>query len=328
MISLKPIADNKIDEISILLIESFSLLSFASLIEPFRMANYIAGKKIYEWRLLSKNALPVKSSSGIAINIDAPLQNDPIINNLFVCSGVAAHLFEERETLSFLHMLGRTDCYIGGVCTGSYILARAGLLNDYRCTIHWENLDSFREIFPKIDARASLFEQDRNRLSCSGSTSAFEMAVRIIANKHGNELADAICEQFIHEKNRIIDENNILPLRIRLQINHPKLMKAVAAMEEYAEKTISRQEIADIAGISCRQLERLFYQHLGISPKRYYLKLRLERAKRLLLQTNLSIAEIAFACGFNTASHFSRCFRTVYGFTPRTNRKQSEINQA
>ncbi len=318
--SLKPIATGNIDKITLLLIPGFSMLPFASLVEPFRMANRLAEKELYRWKLISKDSNPVFSSSNIPIAVHGSIEDDEPIDNLFVCSGVNIHFFDDKPTLSFIQRIGRSHNYIGSVCTGSYVLARAGVLAGYRCTIHWENLDSFRENFPELDARATLYECDRNRLTCCGSTAAFEMITNIISNKHGSDLANAICEQFIHEKNRQTDENNILPLRVRLQINHPKLLKAISAMEDNCEKTISREEIAAIAGTSCRQLERLFYQHLAISPRRYYLKLRLDRSKRLLQQTNLSIAEIAFACGFNTASHFSRCFRTIYGFTPRNDR--------
>ena len=324
-ISLKPIATGKPDQISLLLIQGFSMLPFASLIDPFRMANRLSGKTLYQWHLISVDGEAVSSSGNIALNVDGAIDNiiDSGIpmDNLFICGGVHIQQFNDRRVLNFIQRMGRSDNYLGAICTGSYLLARAGVLNGYRCTIHWENLDAFRENFPDLDSRASLYEFDRNRLTCCGSTAAFEMSVRIIKEKHGTQLADDICEQFIQEKKRHYDDdNNLLPIRVRLQVNHQKLVKAISAMEDNCEKTISREEIADIAGISCRQLERLFYQHIGTSPRRYYLKIRLERAKRLLQQTNLSIAEIAFACGFNTASHFSRCFHNIYGFTPRSNR--------
>ncbi|MCH9845416.1 MAG: GlxA family transcriptional regulator [Alphaproteobacteria bacterium] len=327
-ISLKPLATGKPDQLTLLLIPNFSMLPFSSLIEPFRMANRLSDNTLYQWHLMSVDGEAVSSSGNISVqvtsNINSAIDDTIPMDNLFVCGGANIHQFNDKRALNLIQRMGRSDNYIGAVCTGSYLLARAGVLNGYRCTIHWENLDAFRENFPELDSRASLYECDRNRLTCCGSTAAFEMSVRIIKEKHGTQLADDICEQFIQEKKRHYDDNNnILPVRVRLQVNHQKLVKAISAMEDNCEKTIPRDEIASIAGISCRQLERLFYQHLGISPRRYYLKIRLERAKRLLQQTNLSIAEIAFACGFNTASHFSRCFHNIYGFTPRSNRNSN-----
>ena len=326
-IILKPISQNKPDKITILLIPGFSLLPFTSLIEPLRMANRISDKQLYEYQLVSTDGLPVACSAEITINVDTSLEEIEKIDNLFVCSGIGAHLFNNKTVTRFLQRVSRDDTYIGAVCTATHILANAGILNGYRCTIHWENLDSLKETFPNLEVSTSLFEQDRNRISCCGSTAAFEMMIAIIKKKHNEALSHTICEQFIYEKIRAPEENDILPLRVRLQVKHPKLVKAITIMEENSEKIISREDISSQIGISCRQLERLFYQHIGISPRRYYLKLRLAKAYRLLEQTNLSIAEIAFASGFNTASHFSRCFRTFYGFTPRTNRNNKKANQ-
>ncbi len=319
-ITLKPITQSEPDEVTILLISGFSLLSFASLVEPLRMANYITKQSLYNYKLVSVDGTPVLTSAGLKMEVDLSLDKLTKIDNLFVCSGLNAHLLEDKSVFRFLQRISRDNTYIGAVCTATHILARAGVLNGYRCTTHWENLDALRENYPNLNISTSLFEQDRNRITCCGSTAALEMMLQIITGKHGKNIGNQICEQFVYETPRNPTENNILPLRIRLQVKHPKLIKAISIMEENSEKIISRQDIASLIGISCRQLERLFYQHIGTSPRRYYLKLRLSKARRLLDQTNLSVAEIAFASGFNTASHFSRCFRSVYGFTPNTNR--------
>jgi transcriptional regulator GlxA family with amidase domain len=216
--------------------------------------------------------------------------------------------------------MGRRGLDIGAMCTGSHILARAGLLDGHRCTIHWENLASFVEDFPDVEVTAELFEIDRHRFTCSGGTAAIDLMLNVISRQHGHELAAAVADQLMHERIRDEHDHQRMSLPARLGVRHPKLLSVIELMEQNLEEPMSRAELAGRAGLSTRQLERLFRKYLSRSPARYYLELRLHKARLLLLQTNMSVIDVALACGFVSASHFSKCYRDFFGRTPRKER--------
>jgi transcriptional regulator GlxA family with amidase domain len=305
-----------------LLLPRFSLLAFTSAVEPMRSANRLAGRPLYDWRLISRDGGPVASSGGIEVMTQASVAEVERIPNLFVVAGLDAQTIDDRRILSWLRRLERAGCRLGALTTGSYVLARAGLLDGYRCTIHWENLAGFREDFPGIDATSEVYEIDRNRMTCSGGTAAMDLMLGLIAVDHGRELATAVAEQFIHERIRDPGEPQRMGLRNRLGITHPKLLKVIGIMEANLEEPLSRGALAARSGVSTRQLERLFRRYLQRTPTRYYLELRLYRARGLLTQTALSVLDVALACGFVSASHFSKCYREFFHKTPREERAQ------
>ncbi len=214
----------------------------------------------------------------------------------------------------------RRGADLGAICTASHILARAGLLDHSRCTIHWENLPSFCEDFPEIEVTTELFEIDRNRFTCSGGTAAIDLMLNMIGRQYGHELAAQVADQFMHERIRDQHDRQRMSLPARLGVRHPKLLSVISLMEENLEEPMGRGQLARGAGLSTRQLERLFRKYLNRSPARYYLELRLNKARLLLLQTNMSVIDVALACGFVSASHFSKCYRDFYGRTPRRER--------
>jgi len=303
-----------------LLLPKFSLLAFTSAVEPMRSANRLTGRPLYDWRLISKDGGPVASSGAIEVMTQAAIAEVGRMPNLFVVAGLDAQLIDDRKVLSWLRRLERCGCRLGALTTGSYVLARAGLLDGYRCTIHWENLAGFREDFPGIDASAEVYEIDRNRMTCSGGTAAMDLMLGLIAVDHGRELATAVAEQLIHERIRGPSEPQRMGLRNRLDITHPKLLKVIEIMEGQLEEPLPRGALAARSGISTRQLERLFRKYLQRTPTRYYLELRLHRARGLLTQTALSVLDVALACGFVSASHFSKCYREFFHKTPREER--------
>jgi len=267
--------------IGFVLIPNFSMIAFTSAVEPLRLANRAAGRQLYSWRLFSSDGKPVAASNGIVL---------------------------------------QTEADIGALCTGSHVLARAGLLDGHRCTIHWENIAAFTEDFPDIEVTSELFEVDRNRFTCSGGTAALDMMLNMIALQHGHELATAVSEQFMHERIRDRHDHQRMALPARLGVRHPKLIRVIRQMEANLEEPLDRGQLAAAAGLSTRQLERLFRKYLNRSPARYYVELRLNRARLLLLQTNMSVIDVALACGFVSASHFSKCYRDFFGKTPRRER--------
>lgn len=308
--------------LTLVLIPNFSMIAFTSVVEPLRLANYVSGETLYEWEIASRGGESVVASNGIPIGAHKSVADyDKAPPNVILCSGTDAHVYKDNAVFGFLRRWAREGSHIGAVCTGAHVLAHAGLLSGYRCTIHWENLDSFLEEFPELDVRAELFELDRDRFTCAGGVAALDMVLHEISDRHGPELASAVSEQFMHERIREGTDDQRLPLQARLRISHPKLIRAIAEMEKNTEEALSRDEIAERVGLSRRQLERLFRRYLNTSPARYYLKLRLNRARTLLTQTTMPVTEVAFASGFTSASHFSKCYRDMFGRTPRAERR-------
>jgi transcriptional regulator GlxA family with amidase domain len=306
-----------------LLLPEFSLLAFTSAMEPLRSANRLSGQSLYEWRVISKGGAAVPSSGGIEVLAQASIDAVERLPNLLVVAGLNAHLFDDRSVLAWLRRIERRGCRLGALSTGSYVLARAGLLGGYRCTIHWETMDAFREAYPEIDVTTEVYEIDRNRMTCSGGTAALDLMLSLIALDHGRELATAVAEQFIHERIRDQREPQRMALRNRLGIAHPKLLEVIGLMEGNLEEPLARTDLASRAGISTRQLERLFRKYLQRTPTRYYLDLRLTQARSLLGQTAMSVLDVALACGFVSASHFSKCYRELFHRTPREERLSS-----
>ena len=195
------------------------------------------------------------------------------------------------------------------------------LLDGHRCTIHWENFDSFREEFPDLSVTQELFELDRTRFTCAGGTAAIDMMLSLIARQRGQDVASSVTDQLIHHRMRDAHERQRMELRARLGVAHPKLIQVVGEMERCIEQPLSCADLAEGVGLSTRQLERLFRKYLGQAPTRYYLGLRLERARHLLLQTSMPILSIGLACGFVSASHFSKCYSEHFSRTPSQERR-------
>lgn len=318
----KPVAGSGPDKVVFVLIPNFSMIALSGVVEPMRLANRISGKTLYQWETASRDGEAVMASNAFPIQTDKSVANyNYAPTNVILCSGIDAHVYKDNAVFGWLRRWAREGSHIGAICTGAHVLAHAGLLKGYRCTIHWENLDSFTEEFPDLDVRAELFEVDRDRFTCAGGVSGLDMMLNEIATRHGQDLAAAVAEQFMHERMREGHDDQRLPLQARLRISHPKLIRAISEMERHTEEALTRDEIADRVGLSRRQLERLFRRYLNTSPARYYLKLRLNRAKTLLTQTTMPVTEVAFASGFTSASHFSKCYRDMFGRTPRAERR-------
>lgn len=312
--------DETPQEFGYLVLPQFSLLNLGSAIDPLRAANRLCGRTLYTWQVLSVDGLQVSASNDVGLAVNGSLAQIDRIKNLIVVAGLEPQRYAQPAVLARLRRLARNGCRLGAVSTGSYILAKAGLLDGYRCTIHWESLSAFREEFPELDARQELYEIDRDRMTCSGGTAAIDMMLSLIGLDHGRDLATAVAEQFIHSQIRDNKAPQRMALRSRLGTAHPKLLAVVGLMEENLEYPLSRAELARRVGLSTRQLERLFRGYLRRTPTRYYLELRLQRARGLLTQSSMSVLDVAMACGFVSASHFSKCYRDYFTRTPREDR--------
>ncbi len=307
-------------KVGFLLIPNFSMLAFASAIEPLRAANRMSGEELFSWVISSPDGTATPASNGVIVNADG---NPEILQDcrlVFACSGLDIKSYTTKETLNVIRRLDRNGAIIGAICTGTYLMAAAGLLDHKRCTIHWENIDGLAEEFPLLEITNDLFEIDDTRITCSGGTASLDMILYLIGQVHGQGLAAQVSEQFIHDRIRDPSDRQRMELRSRLGVSHPKLLAVVSFMESGLEEPYSQTELARRANLSTRQLERLFRKYLNTTPTRYYLNLRLARARHLLRQTSMSILSIALACGFVSASHFSKCYREIYGKTPRAER--------
>jgi len=306
--------------IGFLMMPHYTLITFANAVAVLRMANLKAQQELYRWSVLTMDGQAVCSSDGLELKPDSSVADSEALHMLFVCGGYKIENQSAEPVLDYLRAMSRQNIPMGAMCTGAYLLAAAGLLNGYRCTIHWENLSSLRERFPQITATSTLFVLDRNRLTCSGGVSSMDMFLSIVSRLHGAKLVQEISEQFTHERVRTEEDSQRVPLRYLIGVNQPKLMDAVVLMEANIEEPLSLDDMASYLTVSRRQLERLFQKNLHCSPSRYYLELRLNRARQLLLQTSMPIIDVAISCGFSTSPHFSKCYSGQYGKPPRAER--------
>jgi len=320
---------SKPEHYGFLQVPNYSMIAFSSAIEALRMANRDADKELYRWSIYTIDGLPEKASSGLEVTPDNSIENATDVSILFVCGGSdIADSWSKQMQFALRRFAKRSNVILGALCTGSYLLARAGLLDGYRCTIHWENIASLREDFPEVLVTDDLFLFDRDRITCAGGQATMDMMLKLIESRHGNKLVTHISEQFMCERIRSSDDRQRIPLHLALGSNQPKLTEAVTLMEANIEEPISLDELSSYVGISRRQLERLFQKHLNCVPTRYYLNLRLNRARLLLLQTSKSIVDIALACGFISVPHFSKCYRDLFGIPPRDERRKLQAKSA
>jgi AraC family transcriptional regulator, glycine betaine-responsive activator len=303
-------------QVALILVQEFTMMPVTSAIEPLRTANRVSNKTLYKWTLHSLDGQPVTASNGLVTMVNGDIESIPQDAAVMVCSGLNVQHNTDKRLISWLRKTARRGINIGAVCTGAHILAEAGLLDGYKCTIHWENIPGFAEAFPDIDATGGLFEIDDDRFTSAGGTTALDMMLSLISSQHGQELAAQVAEAVLHAPIRHHSENQRLSLPARIGARHPKLIAIIEKMEENLEDPLSPSLLAKQAGLSTRQLERLFRRYLDRSPKRYYLELRLKKARSLLLQTDMSVINVALASGFSSPSHFSKCYRGFYGRTP------------
>ncbi|MCZ7675806.1 MAG: GlxA family transcriptional regulator [Roseovarius sp.] len=299
------------------LLDNFTLLCFAAAVESLRIANRMAGQTLYSWTIAGDSEDgTVACSAGSRFQVDIGLEELGRDDVLIVCSGLDVQKNTSRRMLNWLRREAGRGIRIGGLCTAAYSLAKAGLLDGKRATIHWENQDSFAEEFDDVELTKSVFVIDGNRMSTAGGTSSIDLMLKIIADDYGEKLANAVADQMIYASIRTDQDTQRLSVPTRIGVRHPKLSQVIQMMEANIEEPISPATLARDVGMSTRQLERLFRRYLNRSPKRYYMELRLQKARNLLMQTDMTVINVALACGFASPSHFSKCYRAHYDTTP------------
>ncbi len=314
------------------LVPDFTMIAFATALDPLRSANRMLGYEAYSWRLTSIDGKPVRASNGVECAVNTSLEEErrkmsgaDRPSMAIVCSGLEVERYHNKSTFAWLREEYNRGVAVGGLCTGAHILASAGLLSNKRCAIHWENLPGFSEAFPKANVFADLYEIDQNIYTCAGGTAALDMMLKLIGDDFDDNLVNRVCEQVLTDRVRSPTDRQRLPLRARLGVQNSKVLSIIELMEANLAEPLSLIEIADHVDLSRRQIERLFRSEMGRSPARYYLEIRLDRARHLLIQSSLPVVEVAVACGFVSASHFSKCYRELYARSPqqeRVDRKQ------
>ena len=303
------------------MLPEYTLSAFSNAVGILRMANRLTDRELYTWSVCSLDGQPLISSAGLELTIDSSLEDAVDANIMMVCGGYRVKKYCDKALTDGLRKVARRKIPIGGIDTGTYALAVAGLLDGYRCTIHWENLSSLREEFPRLEITSSLFVIDRDRYTCSVGISSIDLMLNLIASIHGHQLVQEISEQFTCDRVRTEKDAQRAPLKYLIGASQPRLVDAVTLMESNIEEPLTLDEVANYVGISRRQLERLFNRYLHCAPSRYYLELRLSRARLLLLQTSIAVIDVAISCGLSTAPHFSKCYSDLYGKPPSAERR-------
>ncbi len=306
--------------LALLLIDGFPLMSYASVIEPFRAANSLSGKQLYDWVHVAVEGASITASNGAIFLADGVIGEAIECDMLLVVAAGEAAAFDHAATLAWLRRLASQGRTIAGVSGGPFVLARAGLLDRHRATIHWEHEAALRDAFPQLLIQSSLFVIDRRRVTCAGGTAGFDLAIELIEREHGAALSQQVGEWFIRNDKRQAERSQRQGLRERYRVCNEAVLLALAAMEAAIEEPQSRASVAATARVSLRQLERLFKAHLGTSIADAYVRMRLEVAAQLLRSTDMAVTEVALACGYRNSSHFSRTFKAAFGQSPRLSR--------
>lgn len=303
-----------------LLMPGFSVMGFVSAVEPLRVANRFGGE-LYRWHVLSVDGGAVIGSNGMSVNADAALEPLKKGATLWVVAGFEPLKFCTSGLERWLRRLDSEGVTLGAIDSGSFVLAQAGLLDNHRLTMHWEAIDAFKETWPGLQVTQELFEIDRRRITSAGGTASIDMMLDLIAQEHGPELAIKVSEQFVLSRIRPRKDHQRMQIATRFGISNRKLVQVIGEMEQHTEPPLSTLELAEGIQVTRRQLERLFRLHLNDTPSNFYLGLRLDKARQLLRQSDMSVLEVSIACGFESPSYFTRSYRSRFSRCPREDRR-------
>lgn len=297
------------------LMPQLTLLALSSAIEPLRVANQLTGQRLYRWFTASPDGVAVTCSNGVTITPDIALPERVDNMHTFICAGIEPTTNTTPAVQTWIRHQSRFGRNIGGICTGAYHLANAGLLRNKRFTLHWENQIGFCELFPELQPTPNLFEHDGNLSTCGGGAAATDMMLAVIEGDHGNELATMVADMCIHGRKGGEQMPQKTSRAALIGSRNKKLLRAIDLMQANLEDPLSLEEIALSAGFSRRQMERLFRRHLTTTPTNFYAARRLERGYALLGETDLAVSDVAAACGFSTG-YFAKLFKARYHVSP------------
>ena len=306
-----------------LTLPNYSMIACTNAIEVLRMANRLSGSPVYEWQVATADGSPAPASNGMALHPTVTLAElgQPDLGKpdlVLACGGVDVREAVDGRVIAGLRRLAREGVALGGLCTGAFALAEAGLLRGRRCAIHWENLAAIEEEFPGIEFVNDLYAVDRDRITCTGGVAPLSLMLAMVEARLGPALASAIAAQFLVD--RVRPSTDRQPARPTLA-GHGRLATAVQLMEDAVAAPVQAAAVARTVGVSPRQLERLFRRHLGQTPAAFAAGLRLDRARALLRGTAMPVTAVASACGYATPSRFSAAYGGRFGKTPSDERR-------
>jgi transcriptional regulator GlxA family with amidase domain len=314
-----------IRRIGFLTLNEYTMIALSSAIEVLRMANRLSGQDHYSWTILSVDGKPTSCSNGLSF-ADAKTYDDAgDLDMVLVCGGTHVERYVNERLVNLLRRISHDGVVLGSLCTGAYALVKSGLLDGYKCTVHWENMAGLREFHPRVQFQEELFVIDRDRITCTGGIAPADLMLSIVKSAFGKTLVADISNQFILERVRDGFDRQHIPMAARLGYNNSALVDIAALMEANFEEPLTAVELAKLAGLSLRQVQRMFQVSLETTPTKYYLQLRLRRARELLVQSQMSITQIAISCGFQSTCHFSKSYRALYGRTPRSERQPQGV---
>lgn len=311
--------------IDILVLPETNLILLASVIEPLRAANRIAGKPLYRWTLHSADGLSVETTSGIPIPVSGAFRPARQTDPLFVLASYNWRNAATRELKFLLSQTARHRTTIAGIESGSFILAEASLLDGFSATTHWEDFDDFASAYPQVTMVRERFVINAKRITTGGPLPTLDLMLELIRRAHGYSLALEVSRLFIYEQDRARNDPRESPAIGNRGKTDPRLQAAVKLMEDTVEAPISLSRLARRAGVSIRHLQDLFHQTMGVAPHTHYLALRLNAARRKVIETKASFADIAAETGFNSASAFSRSYRASYTESPSETRRRLKL---
>jgi len=308
--------------VSILLLPESSLMSLACSLDTMRAANRIANSECFRWQILSIDGLPVQLSCGQAIYPDASF-NSQHSGDLLICIAAFRHQKHMPEQqLQLFKRRAREYAYLGSVESGSWILARAGLLKGLRATTHWEDLEDFRNSFSNIQVKPDRYVIDGRIFTTGGASPTFDLFLHLISTRFGHALALEVASVFIYDGTHQAQTPQPVISQGFLQQQSPNISAAIKLMEQHIDEPLSIEGIALQLQLSRRTLEKHFKAQLNISPQRYYKRMRMQIAKRLVVDSSNSLQEIALRTGFSSSAVFSREFKIAFGHSPSFYRKQ------
>jgi transcriptional regulator GlxA family with amidase domain len=303
-------------DVAFVLLPKFTMLAFSSAIEPLRMANQLTQQVLFRWTVLSDDGGPVACSNGVPVVVDGPWSTAKPEGIVLVVSGVEPEGKASVALGDWLRGLWRRGRIVGGLCTGAYALAQAGILKGRRFTMHWDNTTAFSENFPDLEPSRQVFSIDDRVMTCAGGVAAADLMLKLISDRFGAELGQEVMNMCLLTQRRDEADSQTASLATRLGTRHDKLLQAAAYLEARIEEELDLDGCAAHLNLSRRQIERLFNRYLGLTPVRYMNDLRLARGRALLAETDMKVTDVAVACGYASTSHFSKSFRKKYGVSP------------
>jgi len=314
-------ADASAQKVAFVLIPRFNMTALVTTLEPLRIANYLSGQTLYDWRFLSVDGDVVTASNGMNLGSEPLGGAGDHWDAIFVCGSWDSEHYENAELFAWLRRMDRRGVTLGAMDIGAFILARAKLLSGYKATAQWSCLQAFSEQYPGTIAQEQLYVIDRKRMTSGGGIAGLDMMLHEIEQRHGRQLALEVSDQILHYPVREPDAPQRMALGSKQSELHPVVREVIAAMEENLEEPVSVPDLARTAGVSQRKLERLFRKYVGSSVISFYHVLRLQYARALLTNTNLSVREVSVASGFASMSYFTKSFSAHFGKRPREYRE-------